>query len=434
MNYSDQYRRATSIVVFPAVASYLLVLSVVQNAPILGPFRLIDLWIWSVFFVLLARYRYFSRAYLLWGLMIFTFAILSSLQGAFTRSVVSLNMLIFYYKYATLFATLFVVYLVASGEAVFKCKHWKFLFICTSLYLSLYVISFIFNNPLAIASSATRVSVPFSRLETGTSNSPMFSVVLAMLALASISALQASVMVRAPLFILSVIALLLTGSRSGVFVLVLFGLVYFVRAPRSVKLFLPLAAIVLFLVVNSFSGDTLAGALYDRSVNFNFSGDQSADGRISKQLSAINDVFSNDLWLGLGHEYTNIVWYDGMTGNMFIMFGFWGTLLLVFGVFFYFYKLSRRRPSAEAGVKPAFFVGSILVASLISEFVLTSYPLGIILFISVVSSARPQNRRSRPVLSAGQRRGADAVPFAAKGPLDGLVRPRFTKPQSIYEN
>jgi hypothetical protein len=434
MNCSDEYQRTTSTVVFPVVASYLLVLSVIQNASLLGPFRLIDLWIWSIFFVLCARYRYFSRAYLLWGLVIFTFAILSSLQGAFTRSLVNTNMLIFYYKYATLFVTLFVVYLVASGEVVFKCKHWNFLFICTSLYLSLHVITFILNNPLLIANSATRVSVPFSQIESGQSNSPMFSVVLAMFALASISALQAPAVVRAPLFILSVIALLLTGSRSGFFVLMLFGLVYFARAPRNVKLFLPVAAIVLFLLVNSFSGDTLAGSLYDRSVNFNFSGDQSANDRMSKQLSAINDVFSNDLWLGIGHEYTNIVWYDGMTGNMVIMFGFWGALLLVFGVIFYFYKLNRRRQFAEAGAKPAFFVGSILVASLISEFVLTSYPLGIVLFISVVATARSQKRRSRPVLYAGQRRRADAVPVAAEGPLDGFVRAPFTQPQSIYGN
>ena len=432
MNCSDQYQRTTSTVVFPAVVGYLLVLSVVQNASILGPFRLIDLWIWSVFFVLFARYRNFSRAYLVWGLVIFTFAILSSLQGAFTRPLVSLNMIIFYYKYATLFATLFVVYLVASGEAVFKCKHWKFLFICTTLYLSLYVISFIFYNPLAIASSATRVSVPFSGVETGESNSPMFSVVLAMLALASITVLKASVMVRAPLFILSVIALLLTGSRSGFFVLVLFGFVYLARAPRNVKLFLPVAAIVLFLVVNSFSGDTLAAALYERSVNFNFSGDQSSNDRISKQLSAINDVFSNDLWLGMGHEYTKIVWYDGMTGNMLIMFGFWGALLFFFGLVFYFYKLNRRRPFAATGAKPAFFVGSMFVASLISEFVLTSYPLGIVLFISVVATARPQRRRSRLELSAGQ--SADAAPVAAEGPFDAFVMPPFPQPQSISGN
>lgn len=402
MNCTEQNQRTSSIIVFPAIFGYMLFVSIVQNTPILGPFRLVDLWIWCVIFFLIIRYRHFNPAYLLWCLAIFAFAIASSLQGAATRQIVSLDEYIFYYKYATLFATLFIAYLVASGQTVFKCKYWNVLLIFISAYLSIYVVLFTFNNPLAAVTNSTRVSVPFSNVGPSASNSPMFSVVLAMLILASMSLMRASILLRVSIVTLLVIALLLAGSRSGFFVLVLFGSVYFIRAPASIKLLVAVVVIALFAFMTSFSDDTLAAGLYERTTNFELSSDQSAGDRLSKQWSAIFDVLENDLWLGLGHEYTRILWYDGMVGNSLIMFGFWGVVLFFWGVVLYLYKLNRCMSFAATVAKPSFFVASLLVPSLITEFALISYPLGIVLFITIVAVTRHKNHQDYNNLLASQ--------------------------------
>lgn len=395
MNCSNSHERRKQTIVFPPFASYLLVLSVLQNASIFGPFRLIDIWIWSVFFIVSVRYSHFSRNYLLWALILFTFAIASSLTGTILHGMVSPTMFVFYYKYATLFVALFLVYLVTTQELLFKCSYWQVLFYCVVVYLSLYVITFIYSNPLSIANSASRVSVPFSKLDANTSNSPMFSIVLALLALASIRGLQASNIIKLSLFILSACAMLLTGSRSGFFIMMLFGLSYFIRASLKNKLFCIVTGIVLLMTANLFLDGSLAKSLFDRSIDFNFASDQSANDRLSKQIYAINDVFTNILWLGLGHENTAILWYDGIIGNILIMFGFWGASIFIFSLTFYFYKLTRATQFSNNSAKPAYFVGMILLASLISEFILTSYPLGIILFISIVLTTPPPKKHLR---------------------------------------
>lgn len=396
MSYYSQDPRKSPRTVFPEVFSYSLVVSVAQNAPILGFFRLIDFWIWAVFTVLLMRHNNFSRGFVLWGIAVFSFALLSSLQGAIVRNIVNFEMLVFYYKYATLLSAFFIIYCVVSGSAVFKLKYWNFALFAIATYLSLYVIWFIYNNPLTIASSATRVSVPLSFQEEGTSNSPMFSVVLAMLALASLVVFQAPNKLRFPLFLVTMISLTLTGSRSGLFVVMVFGIVVFVRSSTNIKVLILFILGSVFSIMNSFSGENLVTSLYERTLNFKLSGDQSANDRLSKQLGAIRDVFSNDFWLGIGHEYTTIVWYDGMTGNMLVMFGFWGSLLFASGVLFYCHKLYKCRSLRLTSARPAFFVVALLVASLISEFVLTSYPLGIVIFISVVAMSRQQRSKYIP--------------------------------------
>lgn len=388
MNYTDKNQSTSSVIVFPALFSYVLFLSIVQNASILGPLRLFDLWIWVVVVVLVMRYRFINPNLVIWCLVIFAFAIASSLQGALTRPLVSADEYVFYYKYATLFAALFITYLVASGQTVFKCKYWNGLLIFISLYLSLHVIWSVFNNPFAALSNATRVSVPFSNTGPSASNSPMFSVVLAMLILASMSILRAPTLLRGTIVTLLVIALLLAGSRSGFFVFALFGLVYFARAPANIKFLISVAVIVLFALANSFSDDSLAASLYARSTNFDLAVDASANDRLSKQLFAVDDVLKNDLWLGLGHEYTKILWYDGMVGNALIMFGFWGAILFLLGVILYFNKLNKFKVFSGTDYKPSFFVASLLIPSLITEFVLISYPLAIVLFIIIVGASR----------------------------------------------
>lgn len=352
----------------------LVFISLFSNAKVLAVFRIADLTLF-LFALLTCRLKVDLRLLFVF-LVFFIFAFLSSLNGAFNYvDLFKANDFVFYYKY--FFFMLCSLILVSVVRNRFNLLRLRRHFIFGTLFLSLYLSSFVFisvlsNLGLAVM-GATRVSIPFSDVSGGVSNAPAFSVVLASFFIAVYSL---DVAFRFKIIFLGLLfaSIFLCGSRSGVVLLFVWLLA------RSFYDFKVLCVLMLFIFVSSFLlsifNDQLISGLVSRALNFDLANDASAGGRLFKQSEAFFTIFDQFFLLGVGHENTSITWYDGLFGNLFIFSGLLGSLCFLMFIVLVWFRL-RAFGSGS-------FFSLIVSLSFLSEFVLTSYVVMTLMYLSML--------------------------------------------------
>jgi len=350
---------------------FILILSLTNNYPILLHFRLVDILILSAFLLFLKYCRISFRAIV--SLMcFFSLALASSIVNE--SSGANLVEMVFYYKYLFFMISILLVrgLIFYLDEQDIRCHYRKnhFAFISLVAFLIVYVFIFVADNMTMAVGGMTRVSIPFSSFEEGASNSPSFSLIFALIFIYMDKSVQKYSII---IMVFSVIALLLCGSRTGVFAIFLYYLLF---RSWNIKFTFGLLMLVMIstpILIHYMSGDSLVSGLLERAVNFELSSDDSANGRVSKQLEAFSSTEKYYYLLGVGHENTSILWYDGLIGNLQVFSGILGV------IFFYTFYLDVR-------LKGSYFIffDIILMTSFISEFVLISYVVGFAFMLTLL--------------------------------------------------
>jgi len=346
------------------------------NASLVGPLRASDIGLLFVLF-LLYNIILINNIFLLFLIIFITSGILSS--TLYSGRILNENAIVFYYKYIFYFLSLIIIYSLNKYYRLnYQNEKWpsrKFflnLVRILAVFHIFYILLFLIDNSGGAIGWNTRVSIPFTTSKVGATNSPAYSVVLALLFvyLYSFKSKFFDIILLIGVFL----ALMVTGSRSGIVVI----FIYFIFFKRPIfDRFLLFATLFFAFIFFVFFDqiDDLFISLISRTLDFNLGVDQSANARVTKQLGALYD--SSDHWLlllGVGHENTRVTWYDGIVGNLFVFGGFVAFISFFICVFVSCHKLPSRSKM---------FVLLPVMASFISEFILTSYVAVFCLFLTL---------------------------------------------------
>lgn len=363
----------------------LLFLSLLNNAKIILHFRLADLLFFVVFLLSLRTFR-LNIQQLVWFFSLLFLGLLSSFINFGSGS--NYEELVFYYKYIFFFMALFFFRSYVLNEmpcyieCYFKNKFYfaslKFV-VLISIYLSFFVFFFVSSNIGMALGGATRVSIPFSYLDPGTSNAPAFSLVFALLIVFFDKAIFG--FWKFLLIAMAASALILCGSRSGVFLIFIYFIFFSGNIKSNFLIIIPLISLCGLILSQYIDSNSLIFKLAGRALDFELHTDQSANQRLFKQFSSFVDTEKYYYLLGRGHENTMITWYDGMIGNLQT---FGGTPVVL--IFFILYLSVRKTRK-----KDFLFFDLLLISSFISEFLLTSYMVIFVLFLSMTLVT--QNRK-----------------------------------------
>lgn len=357
-----------------------------QAYPVFGIFRINEVMLFPVLAFYSWNFLKKSEVIFVVTIIFFIMAIASSIIGVIEseeRFVV--EELVFYYKYIYLFFALFSTSKLAEliKSTGFE-KNFKIIYFISVCFLTGYVIYSVFFvfDPLSAATGSTRVSLMLTDTTGFVSNSPLYSVMLALSFIAIFEGVKLSndryVVGKYLLMGVVFVSLMFTGSRSGVLLLTIYGLIILIkRLDWKITLLMFTFGLGVYVLSGIFENNqefSLYQNLLDRSLNFDLSSDESAQSRTEKQLHALWDSVEAGFLLGVGHENTNIRWYDGALGNLIVFSGLLGALL--FYVIIYLYLVKLHRVYGEEFVR---FFCVFLFINFVSEYYLTAN--GVIFFV-----------------------------------------------------
>jgi|GEM_PF-5260423 len=357
-----------------------------QAYPLLGVFRINELMLFPVFVFCSWIFLKKNEVLFVVSIIFFILAIASSVIGSIrSEERFAVDELVFYYKYFYLIIALFSI---SQVDAIIKVTRFESKFNAIYLFsvgvLSSYVIYSVFFvfDPLAAATGVTRVSLILTDTKGSVSNSPLYSVMLALSLIAIFEGTRSSkggyIVWKYSMMAVVFLSLMFTGSRSGVLLLIIYGLIIL---GKKIDLKIVLLLLVLSVGIYALSGVFernqefgLYQELLQRSLNFELSTDESAQSRTEKQLRALGDSVGAGFLLGVGHENTDIRWYDGALGNLMVFSGLIGALVFYVMIGVYIVKLYK-----DYGEEVVRFFLVFLFINFVSEYYLTAN--GIIFFI-----------------------------------------------------
>lgn len=380
------------------------------NYVVLPPFRLLDIFFLVLFFFFIFLNPKANKTLLVVLLSAIIFFSISTMIGTFKNDSIEYLKLGFIYKYVFIFAVPWVVVSIVKTKKQIKIINWlllvNFIFLSswTYIYLSLLASGAINGN--------FRPSFPLSG-DYMYSDAHLYSAYLGFFVVAYLFYLRRffnhNLVVSFAIAINGIVGMILTGSRTGVFLfgltILIYGLYNFVklfclknnilnRKKTIIKLvpslFLILFSIVFFLLyIDSFFSDY--ERLMQRAFSFDLAVDQSSLLRVQKLMIGIGDASYSGLLLGVG-LHSSFVWYDGIFSILIAH----GGLLFVLSIFI-FYLLIVRKAAIVSTNKKDFLLFLLLVilyfvANLITEYILVSrnaFPVLVMLsviYVSIVSN------------------------------------------------
>lgn len=314
-------------VLFLSVALYPI------NFSLLG-LRLIDILFIIVFLISLPFLSVKKRENLILAIIFWVLLLSSVFFGSILKNDYSTDRLIFFYKYFFLFGvTLLLFNLRLSKHNIEKLVALMFV---SHIFLALWVFIYIYSVNAGLLHGSLRVSFPFST-EYVSSDAHLYSSVLAIGALFFTLTYRRnfnSKVVFGLFLLVSVSALLLTGSRTGV---VIYGsgtfLYAILRGGRS--LVAGMCTSVLFIIV-LFSAPLAIEpslseyfVLLERIVSTDVFNDSSFEGRVRKMMVGIEDSAYSLHLLGIGVLHSSLLWYDSLIGVLLSHVGLVGAITLV---------------------------------------------------------------------------------------------------------
>jgi len=223
---------------------------------------------------------------------------------------------VFIYKFGIILLSLNVYLKELSSHRIYE----RISLMLTS-YLSIYVFYYLFVKSFS-GYYNIRVSFPFS--ETTETDSHLYGYVLGVLLIARLMVKNYEGWLEYILNIISVLALVLTGSRTG-FIFVMIALLLVLRkAPKWVILTVPM--LIYALIDMRLEGDI--ETLVNRSLGFVdlLDGDESAGARVFKLTTAIHESAKGYYLLPIGSVNSYALFYDNIMLMILINFGIVGVL------------------------------------------------------------------------------------------------------------
>lgn len=377
--------------------------------------RISDLLVLGAFAALMTqwyRVRFNMVLLLLTSICLTTISLATVLSYGF---IVDTERLIFFYKYLFIFMVV-VLCCNTFDKPALQRSALKVLFF-TFAVLSLWVYAYFFLNLNGIIIGNLRPSFPLSNDYTE-SDAHLYSSVLGFILVAYLTLIRPRLghgaIKAAIVFIVSLGALFLTGSRGGLLLFLLgmmsYGAVMLILATRRFEIrFSPLVLIVPFVLGGAVIAvlpllqidfaERFMGVmtLIDRALNFDIASDESSISRIVKLHMAFDDL-RESYFLGAGPFEASVDWFDSLIAVLLAH----GGILLVLSVLFALFYLATRAFFEQGhgrnvnSMQLLFFIllGLYIVANIITEYVLvTRSALPSIVIISLTYFLiRPENK------------------------------------------
>jgi len=381
------------------------------NYEIISSFRLIDL----IFFVLLILFFFLNPKIDKLQLAIFSlvafFYLISNLIGSFDCHFFDFSKLGFIYKYLFIFIIPWVVVSVVKTKKQIRVINRILLinFVFLSSWTYIYII--LLKNERIIGSF--RPSFPFSN-DYMASDAHLYSAYLGFFIVAYLCYFRKFFSHNGMIFITiltnGIVGLILTGSRSGVFIVGLFifiYILYFILNTFSLKsLFVEKKLFVYFvlflfiilgltMIFRQYLDVFLSNyeKLFQRAFNFSLLDDQSSKGRIYKLVVGIEDSKYSGFLLGLG-MYSSLIWYDGLFSILLAH----GGISFIFSIFLFYYLIIRKVVIHSVSQKDYLLFLLLafiyLIANMITEYIFVSrnaFPILVMLSILYVSIVKKTN-------------------------------------------
>lgn len=264
----------------------------------------------------------FKTPYIIIFSSFFGILMFSSLISMVHNNSLRITGIVFFYKYSLIFIVPLIVTKVVNSrkklKSVTKIMYYVYLalLIWVYIYHALRSYGLILGNP--------RVSYPFSNYDI--SDAHVYSSYLVFTFIAYLEYLRIimhhGIKLSSLMCILSVFALILTGSKTGIIILLLYSTIIIFRFTKSLGhrknlyLFIYYLFTVLFILVfftlillldNTFINNAII--LYNRSTTVVI--DSSVVSRITYFFNAIHEIQPNLLIIGNGPTGASQKWYDG---------------------------------------------------------------------------------------------------------------------------
>ena len=304
---------------------FFCVIAAPVNIPIIASLRLLDLGLLAFLVVTLPFARMRALDVLLF--VLFFFAMLASSYVALIKgSDLRVDQAIFFYKYA-------IVFLIPAGIVsigLTKEQTAKLMKACFVVYLAMVIWVYVYVFWFA-GEGASSKRVGFPSTEYDFSDAHLFSSYLAMNFLFYLAIWKGeyvrSPLIRVPLLVAAVGALILTGSRTGIVTvglgvigILLLQLAKIIKKYDSLSLkpsniwslllvILCAFSLLIFFHVDPRQHDTIVW-LIERATNFALTTDQSALSRVEKLGVAYEDLLQGGVLLGSGPLGMSRRWYD----------------------------------------------------------------------------------------------------------------------------
>ena len=344
----------------------LLIFSSMINFPILLGLRI------SEIFLLCTNFIFFKKKQILILLIVLIALLINTTYGIIQNSNFETERLIFIFKYAVPFIALFHGVNAKSSYVV----ELMILFVTLlALWTLIYPVLLLQGTIVG----SWRPSFPSS--DYSYSDAHMLSAVLAtVLSFTLINKnrrfkLNTIITKMCVLVYLAIVllAILVTGSRNGVLILVLTFL-YICMFDLKIRFFV-LVMIIFFTVLGLFIEFEMIVNLvggFRRIFDFDFANDASISGRFLKIERGVDETISDNVLFGRSILHGNLIWYDNGPVILFVHFGLIALLVFLVGCLFFLYWVFATKKLSRSKTNIVFFATVLLVTSGITEFFLAT--------------------------------------------------------------
>jgi len=389
------------------------------NYKIIASFRLLDICVVILFIFFLMTNPKVNRTLLLPLFFAIFFFSLSNMIGTLKNASIELVKLGFIYKYLFIFIIPWMVVSIVKTKEQIKVVNWLLLinFILLSswtyIYQFLLVSGYIRGN--------FRPSFPFSN-DYMYSDAHLYSSYLAFFLIVYIFYLRRffnhKIIISVLIVINGTIGLLLTGSRTGVVLVVLsfflyciysFSNLFSIKKRLKIKrnsiiysvIFSFVIIILLIFIVPYIDEFILKNKiLIERAFEFNLTDDQSSLGRIQKLMIGIEDAQYSGFLLGVG-LHSSLIWYDGLFAILIAH----GGILFILSIFIFYYIIIKKAYLKSLNQKDfllfLMMIVLYLASNLITEYVFVSrnaFPILVelsILYASILNNKEQRKEENK---------------------------------------
>ena len=317
--------------------------------------------------------------------LFFVIFFFSILIGTFSIVEFDSKRLIFIYKYLYPFLLVLVFYNLNLNRFQLKTLV-KYMFF-THIFLVIWVYVYIYMVSVGQIHGSFRPSFPFSN-DFLASDAHLYSSVLAIGTLFFTMYFKYINSSKFLFLILSLTAMMLTGSRTGILVYIIGMIMYLVFIKKNF-LFVIFAFSLLSLIIIYFDMPLIPDELtrvIDRITNTNILNDESFKGRIQKLGIGLHDSEKMYFVFGTGVLNSSLIWYDSLIGSLMSHVGLLG--FIVFFLMLYKLKKNTVNLASKDNEKAAIFTILLVCyvfANFITEYFLISrgvFP--IVVYLSIL--------------------------------------------------
>ncbi len=400
MKYLNIYLKKKYNIDFVFITGILFLFPI--NISLVGSVRPVDILILLFFmYRIFSKNKYYNKDAIFLVLVFLVLMILSILFGLFFRSITSLGYIFFLVKYSMPFILFFSI----KNSDLTENELRRLVYIFGVVYLLMLSWTILYQplRFLGFIKGSWRTAFPFTKPPESDAHmlSAYFSFHIILMIFAWRKGILNWKVWRFFLIIsLSLMAMLITGSRNGILSLLVAyipleyycssGKMFTYKKKELVVFFLmlivSLGGLYLLLRINNqlFTERFGIKDLVSRAFSFNFSHDLSVNGRQDKLQYAISEVFNGPSLIGIGALTSKMGWFDGIIPSVLVNSGVLGFLVLSILIFFVLIKNRKKAILNDNKVYYQIYLLVIvdyIISNLATEFILVTRGMVFSIFV-----------------------------------------------------